>query len=164
MRGFVLAVASAGAVVAVACGGGSQMMMDVPVKQQPLAGTVNGLPFTAVSATASGQLAMDTGGAPGDKWIDIYDSQVDCSNSFPSYTRKLITTVPWKVTSYNFGFTQNLTFAYQDDAGVSQNEVATLGRAEIISAPDAGTGTIRIRAEAHANNTVEGEIQVQVCD
>jgi len=155
---------AAAAVAALSCGSSPQMMMDVPVKQQPLTGKINGTTFTAVSATASGQKAIDTGGTAGEKWVDIYDSQIDCSTAFPDPTRKVILTVPWQVTSYDFGFSHNATLFYLDDAGVSQNIAALVGRAEIITAPDAGTATIRVRADGNADNTVEGEVQVQVCD
>jgi hypothetical protein len=75
--------------------------------------------------------------------------------------------VPWQTgAAYNFDFTHNATFSWQDDAGTSVNDVAIDGRIEIISAPpDAGAlGTVRLRADFDANNHVEGQFSVWVCN
>jgi hypothetical protein len=157
---------AAAAVAALSCGSSPQMMMDVPVKQQPLAGKINGQPWSAVSATASAMKAFTAG----ERWIDVYDTQIDCSVFSPNPDSEIIGTVPWQVTNYNLGFggmSKTLTLVYHDDGGMVINEIITDGRVEVVSAPDPDAGTpalIRIRADQNENFDVEGEIHVQVCD
>lgn len=145
------------ALLAVSCGGGGGPSTD-PVPATPLAGTFDGRPWTAAKGTASARSFND----PGERWIDISSTALACSTF--GGEAQLIGTVPWTTgASYEFGFTKNLTFVVRTDGGVD-NKVATTGRMEIISAPDAGTGTIRLRARFGGDFSVEGEVQVEVCD
>ncbi len=136
-----------------------------PVKQQPLTGAIAGQAFTAMSATASGSKAFGSDG--GEKWIDIYDVPgIDCTVFSPNAQREVLGTVPWQVTSYDLDLAHTLTLL----SNGSHNDIATIGRVEIVSAPgpDAGLALIRIRAiaagDADGGNEVEGEVHLQVCD
>ena len=156
----VLAVVGAG----LACGPATPTMTEpTPVKSTPLEGKIDGKPWKALSATASLRKAFSDDA--GERWVDISSKQLDCGSFGGS--PEIITVVPWQTGAvYNFGLQQNLTFVIRRDAGVTDNDVSTLGRLEVISAPppDAGNATLRIRAVFKAEHEVEGEISVQVCD
>ncbi len=159
MRAKALLMAVSGVLVALACGPSTPQ--PVPVKQQVLTGNIGGQPFTFKSGTASGSKAFGSDG--GQKWIDVYDAPaIDCTVFSPGAQREVLGTIPWQVTSYDLGFSQNLTLLSMG----SHNDVAISGRVEIVSAPppDAGMATIRIRAYVDADNNVEGEVQLSVCD
>lgn len=151
------AALSALAVAAVACGG-SGPSTPTPVASTPLAGTFDGRPWTAAKGTATARSFND----PGERWIDIGDAPIAC-NDFNARAQ-LIGTIPWKTgEAFELGLSQNVTFVVDTDAGIS-NKVATNGRIEVVSAPDAGTGTVRIRARFSDKFTIEGEVQLDVCD
>ena len=150
-----------GVLVALAgCGPASQTEGDAGVKSTPLAGTVNGQPWTAASATASAHKAFGDGG---EKWLDVGSTAFTCSTFIPD--AQLIGVVPWQVGTYPLSLSRNLTLVTRStDGGSTMNNVAISGRVEILSAPDAGVATMRIRATANSQNTVEGQLDVQVCD
>lgn len=158
---------AAAVVAALSCGSSPMMMMDVPVKHQPLAGKINGVPFSAVSGTAKASEVFDSDG--GQKAISIYETQSNCGSFGLQGDRGILTQVPWQVASYNLqlGGSRNVTLFYRSDAGDSENEIVIDGRIELVEAPmaDAGvTALLRIRADANENFDVEGEIPIQVCD
>jgi hypothetical protein len=144
----------------VACGA-PPPSQPTPVKSTPLAGTVDGQPWQAISATASARKAFSDGG---ERWIDVSGTdQLNCT----SYNQQvqLIGTVPWVTgEAYGLSFTQNLTILTRIPDGGIINNIALSGRVEVVSAPDAGVGTLRIRASAGSGNSVEGQIDVTVCD
>ena len=155
MKHFPLALALAG------CGGAMMEPVDagpVPVATTPLQGTIGGAPWTAVSATAKGSRGFN----PGDKWVDIGSGTFTCDDFVAE--SDLIVNVPWATEAYALSLQHNLTFVVHEADGGIQNKVATSGRVEVISAPDAGTATLRIRARFDAQNSVEGQIDVKVCD
>jgi len=160
MRAKALLMAALTAVLAALACGPSTPTVN-PVKQQVLTGTIGGQPFTFQSGTASGSKVFGNDG--GEKWIDVYDAPaIDCSVFSPGAQRELLGTIPWQVKDYDLNLVHNLTLLSMG----SHNDIATSGRVEIVSAPppDAGPATIRIRAYFDADNTVEGEVQLQVCD
>jgi hypothetical protein len=134
----------------------------VPVKSTPLAGTVNGQPWAPVSATASARKAFSEDG--GEKWIDLGATHFTCNDFVPE--AEVIGTIPWQTgAAYDLSLSHNLTIiTHKPDGGGIVNNIAISGRVEVISAPDAGVGTIRIRANASSDNAVEGQIDVTVCD
>jgi hypothetical protein len=151
-----LAVAAVVLVTALSCGGGSPSS-STPVASTPLAGTVDGKPWTASQGRAN-PWNFDDGG---ERWLDISSAPLSCSQFFAD--AELIGTVPWHAgEAYDLGLQQNLTFVVKTDAGL-QNYVATNGRVEVISAPDAGIGTVRIRAKFGSDFSVEGEVKLDVC-
>lgn len=153
----LLALVVAAVVTALACGGGGPSS-STPVASTPLAGTFNGQPWTAAKGRAKPWTFDDAG----ERWIDIASTPVTCSQFFAD--SQLIGTIPWQTgATFELGLKDNLTFVMDTDAGI-QNYVATNGRVEVISAPDAGTGVVRIRAKFGADFSVEGEIQLEVCD
>lgn len=135
-----------------------------PVAASPLKGTIEGKDF--VGKTALAKKGFD----PGEKSIDIYDTDVKCDEFGASPPRSILISVPWSAgTSKDFKFAlgedgQTATFVIQRD-DKTDNIVSTQGRVEILEAPTekGATGKMRLRAVAK-DNSVEGEISVQVCD
>ncbi|MEW5741075.1 MAG: hypothetical protein AB1938_19290 [Myxococcota bacterium] len=145
------------AVLALSCGGGGGPSTD-PIPATPLAGTFDGKPWTAAKGTASTRAFNE----PGERWIDIASTALSCQ-SFGGEAQ-IIGTIPWTTGAVEeFGLSKNVTFVVRTDGGID-NLVATTGRLEVISAPDAGTGAIRLRAKFGSDFSVEGEVQLDVCD
>lgn len=143
------------------CGTAEPMVNEpTPVASTPLSGTVGGAAWAAVSATASARRSFSDDG--GERWIDIGSGAFDCSDFVPE--AQIIGVFPWKVDAYALSFNRNLTFVVHEADGGIENLVATNGRVEVISAPDAGTATLRIRARYDAENEIEGQIDVTICD
>lgn len=127
-----------------------------PVASTPLAGTFKGQPWTA----AQGRARAWSFGEGNERWIDVGSSPLGCNGAGDA---QLIGTIDWAPgTSYALSLTRNLTFSY-DDNGTSENLVAITGRVELVSAPDQGLATVRIRARYDADFSVEGEVQLEVC-
>lgn len=143
----------------VACGGGGTTMQPTPVKDTPLAGSVDGQPWAASSGTASGSRSFSDAG---EKWIDVSSSALTCSTFGQA---QLIGVIPWQAgTSYDLSLAKNLTIVVERDGGTPSNKIATSGRVEVISAPATGVGVVRIRARFNDSNTVEGQVSLNVCD
>ena len=132
-----------------------------PVKSTPLAGTVDGQAWQASSATGSAQKAFSDGG---ERWIDVSGTaQLTCTGY--NQAVQLIGTVPWVTgEAYNLSLARNLTILTRTADGGIMNNIALSGRVEVLSAPDSGVGTLRIRAASGSGNGVEGQIDVTVCD
>jgi len=140
----------------VACGAGPA---DEPVPGTPLAGQLNGVPWTAGSAHARD--ASD----PGEKIVSIYpDVDLACGRlgDDPYVTAVL----PWTAGVQPLGLDAEATvFIYLDMTA----HVVFDGRIEILEAPtDVGaTAPFRIRAVFEDEDDdlfVEGEIAVQLCE
>ena len=154
----VLALAVVAVAAALACGPGGSST-PTPVASTPLAGTYNGSPWTAQKGRAKAWPVGDGG----ERWLDVASAALPCS-SFGG-DPQLIGTIPWQTgVAVDFGLQENLTFVVDDGSGTPMNYVATNGRLEVISAPDAGTGVVRIRAKYNDQFSVEGEVQLDVCD
>ncbi|MFT3835727.1 MAG: hypothetical protein QM723_01865 [Myxococcaceae bacterium] len=155
---------AAAVLAALSCGSSAMMMMDVPVKDQPLAGTIGGQPWTAVSAIAKPSDPFNDDG--GEKFVNIYDKQYDCTSFSTPDDRSVLAIVPWVVGAYNFSTQHNGTIVL-DDGGTPDNLIGLDGRIELRSAPQADAGInadMSIRIDVNQNNVVEGKIQVHVCD
>jgi hypothetical protein len=133
-----------------------------PVASGPLAGTIDGKPFTAKSAIAT----PDKDG--GKTSITVYDIDVTCESSNPQVDRRILTSVPWKA-----GTERNLKLDFSDlngsqtvtfVLGSSNNIISNSGRIEVLEAPSekGAKGKIRLRASAQSHS-VEGEVAVTVC-
>jgi len=131
---------------------------SVPVAATPLAGKVAGASWTARGATASAHRAFSDDG--GEKWVDISSSTLSCSG-FPE--AQVIGTIPWNTPAYDLSFSHNLTIVVHETDGGIMNYVAINGRVELYDVTDAGA-RLRVRAIANADNSVEGEIGLTVCD
>ncbi len=133
-----------------------------PVSSTPLAGTWNGVPWRAVSGVASARRAFSDDA--GSRWLDVKNGQLTCADFVPA--AQIIGIIPWQVGGYDLSFQHNLTFVVDRPDGGLDNLVATQGRVELVDAPgpDAGPAHLRIRAHFDAQNSIEGEVTVTVCD
>lgn len=133
-----------------------------PVASTPLTGKVAGVPWTPKSAVASARRAFSDDKS--ERWIDLGVGDFDCSDFIPD--AEIIGTLPWKTGEYALGLQRNLTFVVHEADGGIINKVATNGRVEFIEAtgPDAGPSIVRIRARFDAENEVEGQVAISVCD
>jgi hypothetical protein len=136
-----------------------------PVAASPLTGSIEGKAFEGKSAIAR------KGFDDGEKSIDIYDTAVKCADFSPKADRRILISVPWTAnTQRDFKFSlgssdgQTATFVIERDSK-TDNVISTQGRVEILEAPTekGAMGKIRLRAVAQ-ENSVEGEIAVEVCD
>lgn len=141
----------------VACGGSDST--SGPVASTPLAGKINGAAFTAKSATGT---VFDA--TTGKRSITISGDAITCANSNITGT-VVLTSVDWKEgTTADFGLSTNATLAFPKGDTI-ENDVATTGRIEVIKAPTTvgAKGQIRLRAVIDDNNTVEGQVDVEIC-
>jgi hypothetical protein len=141
--------------VGLACGGGGSSS-GTPVKAQVLAGSIDGQSWTVQSAT------LEPAFSSGDRFLNLYSTVRTCDDFSPPTAPSLLTSVQWKVGTLE---PQQITFVVPKPDGGAPNNIVTFGqRLEILTAPDAGTGTIRLRAtDGSAANSVEGEATVTVC-
>jgi hypothetical protein len=134
-----------------------------PVKDTPLAGKINGIAFTATTALGSHRKAFSTEEAP-ELWVDIYETTVTCA-AFPTADRQIIAVVPWSgPTSYDLSLQKNLTLVWKEGT-TPHNQIVTDGRIELSATPAApATTPLLLRASSGPDNTVEGRIDLQICD
>ncbi|MGV3619713.1 MAG: hypothetical protein ACO1OB_02790 [Archangium sp.] len=133
-----------------------------PVVSTPLTGEVAGAAWSPKSAVASARRAFSDDKT--ERWIDLGVGDFDCSDFLPD--AEIIGTLPWQTGAYSLGLQRNLTFVVQEADGGIRNKVATDGRVEFIDAtgPDAGPSIVRIRARFDADNEIEGQVEISVCD
>ena len=144
-------------VVAAACS--SESPQDEPVPAVPLAGTLNGMPWTAGSANAK------PASTPGEMRIWIYpDAALGCSAFGDDPYVAMV--FPWLAGAQpiNFG-SEAVAFIYMDATA----HVVLDGRIELPDAPTAvgATPLLRLRASFQDGDDdmfVEGEIAVQICE
>ena len=147
----------------VACGGdddGGGGDPGTAVASTALTGTIDGRPFTAVSALA------DEGFDPGEKFIEIFDVQRGCDDfaPLPVGGRSILVVRDWKPGNEQLSFSNNITFVVQESSGPN-NIIVTRGRLELIETPTAvgQTGTLRLRA-TDGDDKVEGQVSVTICE
>ena len=124
------------------CGGSGGPQGGGPVASTPLAGNIDGRPFTPISALAVTSSFFD-GGV---RWFNVYEQAASCANTNPSLPlggRSILSEVPYNTgQSYNLSFGgggHTVTFVVNRDSGYD-NLIAFNGRIEVISAPqDAGS-------------------------
>jgi hypothetical protein len=135
--------------------------VPLAVNASPLAGTVGGRPWRAVGGVASKNAFSPDSGT---RSVEIGNKVIACNDC--GAHAQLLTLVPWTVGTYDLSLQRNLTFAVDLEDGGIDNLVATQGRVEVATAPgpDAGGASLRIRAAFDADNTVEGEVTITVCD
>jgi hypothetical protein len=127
-----------------------------PIAAKPLSGTVAGKPFEAKSALAKKSHDAEK------KSIAIYSTAATCT-SRPANAYPHVLAVPvWEVGAAQNAFVT--TFMLQEGSTIVAG-IAESGQFEVVSAPkDVGaTGKIRLRA-TYEDNTVEGEIDVAICE
>jgi hypothetical protein len=144
---------------ALACGGTDSTVSTGPVSDAPLAGMIDGKAFAAKSAIG---VVFDP--ASGKRTITISGGTVTCAmNNIDGPA--VLTSVDWKEgTAIPFDLSHNATLTYPS-GDTFKNDVSTNGRIEVIKAPTTvgAKGTIRIRAVVDDNNTVEGQVDVEIC-
>lgn len=154
---FSLLIAALLPLSALACGGTDEG--SEPVAATPLAGKIDGKSFTAKGAVGT---VLDS--KSGERFITISEEAITCAKGNPSGP-VVITSVVWKEgTAIEFSLQQNATLAYPSGDTI-KNDVAITGRIEVIKAPTTvgEKGKIRLRAVIDDSNTVEGEVDVEVC-
>jgi hypothetical protein len=144
----------------VACGGDDDGDSGTAVASTALTGTIDGRPFTAVTALA------DEGFEAGEKFVTIYESQRNCGDFSvqPVGSRSILISREWKPVTQQLSFSNNITFVVREEDGPN-NIIVTTGRLELIDTPTAvgQTGTLRLRAKDGADS-VEGQISVKICE
>ncbi|HUQ03721.1 MAG TPA: hypothetical protein VM261_14590 [Kofleriaceae bacterium] len=149
--GIVLAAALA------ACGSDPA---DDPVATTPLAGDINGMPWTAGSAIAR------SSSEAGERSVHMYpDTDVTCERGFGDepYVAAL---VPWAEGAVPLGLQSDATVFFYFDATAY---LVLEGRVEVLGAPTEVGATVPFRIRAIFEDSdddlhVEGEVQVQICE
>ncbi len=155
---FSLLITALLPLASVACGGSDST--SEPVASTPLAGKINGQAFTAKSAVGSVLDPMS-----GKRFITISSEAITCASGSSSPQPEVLTSIAWKEgTTADFSLSTNATLAFPKGDTI-ENKVATTGRIEVIKAPTTvgAKGQIRLRAVIDDSNTVEGQIDVEVC-
>jgi hypothetical protein len=129
-----------------------------PVKSQPLAGTINGKPFTGAVALAH------PGSSGSKKSVEVYGADATCDKPAPLATgdHKILVSVDgWTDGSaYELDLNHSLTFVEEP----GNNFITFSGRVEVVKAgTNADPGTLRIRANDGDKGSVEGEVKVLSC-
>lgn len=143
---------------ALACGGTDSPDSE-PVAETPLAGKIDGKAFKATGAIGT---VLDP--SSGKRFITITGDAISCAMSNINGPA-VLTSVAWKEgTAVPFDSQNNATLSFPSGDSI-QNNVSLTGRIEVIKAPTTvgEKGTIRLRAVVDDRNTVEGEIDVEVC-
>ena len=155
---FSLLIAALLPLSSVACGG-SDSVASEPVAETPLAGKIDGQAFTAKAAIGT---VFDP--SSGERTITITGDGITCANGNINGAA-VLTSVVWKEgTAIPFDLQHNATLSFPS-GDTPQNKVALTGRIEVIKAPTTvgEKGTIRLRAVVDDNNTVEGQVDVEIC-
>jgi hypothetical protein len=139
---------------------GTQSDPGTSVKSQPLAGTINGKPFTAKVALARPGFSKTSGG----KELDIYSNDATCDKPpslLPGDHKILLSVNAWADgSSYQLDLSHSLTFFEQP----SENYVTFTGRVEVVKAgSDTDPGMIGVRASDADKGSVEGQVKVINC-
>lgn len=120
--------------------------IDPPIPSTPIAGTVDGRPFTAASA-----LAVSDPESPGSKVVWLFDRAVACGAKLPPPgTRAVSFNAPWE-SGTGFGTESLSGGAKPTFFSVRGDVVATAPQARIL---------VRVRSNAIQ---VEGEVRPTVC-
>ena len=155
---FSLLIAALLPLSSIACGGSDSTSLE-PVATTPLAGMIDGKSFKATSAIG---VVLDP--SSGKRFITISGTGISCAMSNIEGAA-VLTQVAWKEgTAIPFDSQNNATLSFPSGTTI-QNNVALTGRIEVIKAPTTvgAKGTLRLRAVVDDKNTVEGEVDVEIC-
>jgi hypothetical protein len=138
--------------------GGGASDPGTAVKSQPLAGTINGKPFTAKVAIAR------PGFSGSGKQIDVYDVDATCDQqpALASGDHEILLDVAsWTDgAAYQLDTGHSLTFVEEP----ANNFVTFTGRVEVTKAGTSEEpGTISLRANDEDKGSVEGQVKVLNC-
>lgn len=144
-------------------GGGGGSDPGTPVKQQPLAGTIDGKSFTAVVALASPGF---DGSAS--RSITIYAAAATCDappHDTDGSLEILVDVSSWTGgTAYELDLSHSVTFVEQNN-GTPDNLIVDTGRLEVTDPGSAmQNGTLSLRATSSQFGSVEGQVPVVLCN
>lgn len=126
----------------------------------PLAGTINGAPWTFEGGGTDAFLSDEDG-----FFTDFFgEAEADVCNPTGTTAPRILTQLPTEVGEVRMGFSNNLTFSYEDENGDLQNDVAVSGGGFRIDEIDEAGGTISGAIKASTNgHEVDGEFTVTIC-
>ena len=146
----------------VACGGGTaDGNGSSTVSSQPLAGTIDGQPWTFVAGQTDHFLSKPT-----TFFATLYDQPIPTACTAgdpPGAARSLILNIPTKVGEYPLSLALNQTFVYSTgvDNGF-QNDIATTGLLEVTSLT-ATTIQGGVKMAVGATDSVDGQFEISIC-
>jgi hypothetical protein len=144
-----------------ACGGAAtDGAVGGSVSSQPLAGTIDGKPWTFVAGQTDHFLSQ----SGSNFFASLYDQAIDspCAGEPPGTTRRLLLSVPMAVGHYALSLDLNQTFSYDDSTGTPQNDIAISGVLDVTTlTASALQGGIKMAYDA--NNSVDGQFVLGVC-
>ena len=146
------ASAALACVAAVGCGGDGGS--DYTIDDGPLAGQFDGKAWKFVSGDTNDFLSDESG-----YFATLYSTEVMACASSTGGDSIVLVNVPKEVGSYDFGFSQNLTFAVGSD-----NFVSTTGVIEVTAVTDTkvSAGLYAIFNE-DPNFEISGQFEIDVC-
>ena len=131
------------------------------VSSQPLAGTINGKPWTFVAGQTDAFLSKSSD----TYFADLYDQALDtaCGSPPSGANRQLILNIPKTVGHYTLSLNLNQTFSYNDDKGDAQNDIAVSGQLDVtsITATKIQGG---VNMAQGSGNSVNGQFEITICD
>jgi hypothetical protein len=146
----------------VACGGGTtDGNGSSSVSSQPLAGMIDGQPWTFIAGQTDHFLSKPT-----TFFATLYDQPIPTActpGDPPGAARSLILNIPAKVGEYPMSLAFNQTFVYS--TGVNngfQNDIATTGLLEVTSLT---TTTVQggVKMALGTNDSVDGQFEISIC-
>jgi hypothetical protein len=144
-------------------GSGNDGDPGTPVKQQPLAGTIDGHAFSAKTAVAQPN-------GSGGMMVTVFSSAATCAHQ-PQLqndgdVQVLLEVDSWKAgNAYELSLSSSVTFVEQK-SGSPDNLITTTGRVEVTdpgSASANGTLSIRATSADFGSIEIEGQVPVVVC-
>jgi hypothetical protein len=141
-------------------GGQADGASSTPIQNSVLAGFVGGKPWSLATADTDAFLSEDD---PSSFFVTAYaEPAAPCETPIGGTgSNELILLVPKTVGDYALSFERAATFVI-DPGGANQNLIATRGRIvvdEVTATSVRGGAAI----ELNANNTVNGQFQVNIC-
>jgi hypothetical protein len=122
----------------------------------PLAGVINGEPWTFQSGQTDDFLSDDDG-----FFTSMYQTDEACGG-FGDGSPHILTSLPTELGETKMGLSRNLTFSYLDDDDVNQNDVATRGAFRIDAIEDGViSGALQANVDDHE---VDGTFTVTICE
>ncbi|HEY4178298.1 MAG TPA: hypothetical protein VGM90_15730 [Kofleriaceae bacterium] len=127
------------------------------VSPDPLAGMINGQPFTFVGGETNPFLSEGDDNFFSDLYGETYTA---CGFSHPSGPH-LIASIPMTPGEYTLSLDLNMTFTYNDGSTV-QNLIATRGRL-VVDEVTSTTVTGGLHGIYNGDNEVDGQFSLTVC-
>lgn len=138
---------------------------DVPKEDEPLvfadtplAGTIDGAPWTMTAAHSDSFLDDEDG------YFAVFLETAPADSCSPgSEGRSVLTRVPLEVGEQKLSLSKNLTFSYEDENGDVQNDVAIRGGIRVDEIDEAA-GVVRGALQASTgDHEVDGTFEMTIC-